>query len=102
MRRFLSPSRSCWRWPAVVAAVGSLPATPVSGFRHAVADSVRFAVATPSPSPTGCSDLKVNVTTAPVTRKGPYGVMRSTGSAAVALTFDDGPDPVNTPAMLPV
>jgi peptidoglycan-N-acetylglucosamine deacetylase len=31
---------------------------------------------------------------------GPYGARRTTGSAAVALTFDDGPDPVNTPLML--
>jgi peptidoglycan/xylan/chitin deacetylase (PgdA/CDA1 family) len=44
----------------------------------------------------------VTVTTAPVNRTGPYGVIRVTGSAAVALTFDDGPDPVNTPAMLDV
>jgi len=28
--------------------------------------------------------------------------MRVTGSTAVALTFDDGPDPVNTPAILDV
>jgi peptidoglycan/xylan/chitin deacetylase (PgdA/CDA1 family) len=31
---------------------------------------------------------------------GPLGSVTSTGSAAVALTFDDGPDPVTTPALL--
>jgi peptidoglycan/xylan/chitin deacetylase (PgdA/CDA1 family) len=31
---------------------------------------------------------------------GPAGSARKTGSDAVALTFDDGPDPVNTPALL--
>jgi peptidoglycan/xylan/chitin deacetylase (PgdA/CDA1 family) len=36
----------------------------------------------------------------PVNALGPAGSRKSTGSTAVALTFDDGPDPVNTPAML--
>jgi peptidoglycan/xylan/chitin deacetylase (PgdA/CDA1 family) len=31
---------------------------------------------------------------------GPDGSVTETGSAAVALTFDDGPDPVNTPKIL--
>ena len=31
---------------------------------------------------------------------GPYQSLRTTGSAAVALTFDDGPDPVQTPKIL--
>ena len=31
---------------------------------------------------------------------GPFGSLASTGSTAVALTFDDGPDPVNTPKIL--
>jgi peptidoglycan/xylan/chitin deacetylase (PgdA/CDA1 family) len=33
---------------------------------------------------------------------GPAGAMAITGSASVALTFDDGPDPVYTPQMLDV
>jgi peptidoglycan-N-acetylglucosamine deacetylase len=33
-------------------------------------------------------------------RRGPDGSLRTTGSSAVALTFDDGPDPVNTPPLL--
>jgi peptidoglycan/xylan/chitin deacetylase (PgdA/CDA1 family) len=35
-----------------------------------------------------------------VTQAGPSGELRGTGSDAVALTFDDGPDPTNTPALL--
>src|SRR5687768_2933224 len=31
---------------------------------------------------------------------GPFGARRSTGTAQVALTFDDGPDPTWTPATL--
>ena len=31
---------------------------------------------------------------------GPFSALRTTGSSRVALTFDDGPDPVNTPRML--
>lgn len=31
---------------------------------------------------------------------GPHGTLRSTGTASVALTFDDGPDPRWTPAVL--
>jgi peptidoglycan/xylan/chitin deacetylase (PgdA/CDA1 family) len=43
--------------------------------------------------------------TSPSTRgrrngRGPDGSQRTTGSSAVALTFDDGPDPVNTPPLL--
>lgn len=30
----------------------------------------------------------------------PAGTIKTTGSASVALTFDDGPDPVNTPKIL--
>jgi peptidoglycan/xylan/chitin deacetylase (PgdA/CDA1 family) len=40
------------------------------------------------------------VEAAAVDATGPYGSMRRTGSAAVALTFDDGPDPVVTPRLL--
>jgi peptidoglycan/xylan/chitin deacetylase (PgdA/CDA1 family) len=32
--------------------------------------------------------------------RGPAGSVRVTGSTRIALTFDDGPDPVNTPRML--
>jgi len=38
----------------------------------------------------------------PVTGHGPAGSIKNTGSDAVALTFDDGPDPVNTPLILDV
>jgi peptidoglycan/xylan/chitin deacetylase (PgdA/CDA1 family) len=37
-----------------------------------------------------------------VSGTGPYGSVAGTGTGAVALTFDDGPDPVWTPLMLAV
>lgn len=61
----------------MVAAAYSLPVTRCTGPRHA---------ATSAQAPT----------------HGPHGSINGTGSAAVALTFDDGPDPVNTPLMLEV
>jgi peptidoglycan/xylan/chitin deacetylase (PgdA/CDA1 family) len=42
------------------------------------------------------------VKSATAAETGPFGVRRTTGSTAVALTFDDGPDPVNTPRILDV
>jgi len=57
----------------------------------------------PSPSPTatppgpGAQSYDVRP---PGPRYGAYGSLRTTGSTTVALTFDDGPDPVNTPALL--
>jgi peptidoglycan/xylan/chitin deacetylase (PgdA/CDA1 family) len=47
-----------------------------------------------SPSPSGSRSGR------PDRSVGPGGSAKRTGSAAVALTFDDGPDPVQTPAML--
>ena len=70
--------------------------------------------ATPSPSPTttpspaavvstsDCAAPAVAVTAATAEAVGPFGARRTTGSRAVALTFDDGPDPVNTPLILDV
>lgn len=42
----------------------------------------------------------VKLSRAPVTGTGPAGSLRSTGTPGVALTFDDGPDPINTPKLL--
>jgi peptidoglycan/xylan/chitin deacetylase (PgdA/CDA1 family) len=47
----------------------------------------------PSPSPTRPSNALVG-------GDGPVGSITVTGSSSVALTFDDGPDPVNTPILL--
>jgi peptidoglycan/xylan/chitin deacetylase (PgdA/CDA1 family) len=48
-----------------------------------------------SPSPSGSRGGQP-----PDRSVGPGGSAKRTGSAAVALTFDDGPDPVQTPALL--
>jgi len=53
----------------------------------------------PKPAPMDCSG-KASTDKSPATGTGPLGTMKTTGSGAVALTFDDGPDPVNTPKIL--
>lgn len=58
--------------------------------------------AVPSPSPTEHSTVATGrPSAAPAgTGTGPSGSLRTTGSQAVALTFDDGPSPVWTPKYL--
>lgn len=53
----------------------------------------------PKPAPIDCSGT-ASVSLPAATGTGPLGTMRITGTEAVALTFDDGPDPVNTPKIL--
>jgi peptidoglycan/xylan/chitin deacetylase (PgdA/CDA1 family) len=55
--------------------------------------------APPRPSILDCSGT-ASIDRAPATGAGPLGTVKTTGSEAVALTFDDGPDPVNTPRIL--
>ncbi|WP_432991810.1 polysaccharide deacetylase family protein [Dactylosporangium sp. CA-233914] len=54
------------------------------------------AAASPSPAPSSSPSAPRSVRTA----DGPAGSFLTTGTAAVALTFDDGPDPINTPRLL--
>jgi len=53
-------------------------------------------VSQPSVDPTGSATIGPRAPTG----KGPAGALTTTGSAGVALTFDDGPDPEHTPALL--
>jgi peptidoglycan/xylan/chitin deacetylase (PgdA/CDA1 family) len=53
---------------------------------------------TPSPTPSPSRAAPASPSSVP--RTGPGGSERRTGTNSVALTFDDGPDPVNTPRML--
>src|ERR1041384_7225476 len=61
---------------------------------------------TPNPASTQKPPTVMNCTgTASSTRSqvsgtGPFGTTIATGSKDVALTFDDGPDPVNSPKIL--
>jgi peptidoglycan/xylan/chitin deacetylase (PgdA/CDA1 family) len=57
---------------------------------------------TPSPSLTGCAGPAVAMNRTASTAIGLNGSHKTTGSLTVALTFDDGPDPVNTPRILDV
>lgn len=60
--------------------------------------------APPSSSPTGPPAAKCSATEPthrpPAGGTTPAGTIKTTGDATVALTFDDGPDPVNTPKLL--
>ncbi|WP_426503848.1 polysaccharide deacetylase family protein [Dactylosporangium sp. McL0621] len=56
---------------------------------------------TPSRTPSKTAEGAFTVR-APGTGHGPAGSLSRTGGTAVALTFDDGPDPTNTPAILQV
>jgi peptidoglycan-N-acetylglucosamine deacetylase len=58
--------------------------------------SGRQAGRTATPEPTGAKPPSHVLTTG----DGPAGSVTGTGSAGVALTFDDGPDPANTPKIL--
>jgi peptidoglycan/xylan/chitin deacetylase (PgdA/CDA1 family) len=55
--------------------------------------------ASPSPSPTAQGRVAA-FAGSPRSGDGPSGSLRSTGTAAVALTFDDGPSPTWTPRIL--
>jgi peptidoglycan-N-acetylglucosamine deacetylase len=56
---------------------------------------------TPQPSPATTKTAAVTVARqTKVSGRGPGGSMRATGDESVALTFDDGPDPVYTPRLL--
>jgi peptidoglycan-N-acetylglucosamine deacetylase len=92
---------------AVLAATGcSRPVLAAS--RHVQGPSVTRSPSPITPSPAArestsdCAAPAVAVKSATAAETGPFGVRRTTGSTAVALTFDDGPDPVNTPRILDV
>jgi peptidoglycan/xylan/chitin deacetylase (PgdA/CDA1 family) len=51
------------------------------------------------PAPLNCTGT-ATIDRPPATGSGPLGSRTTTGSNAVALTFDDGPDPINTPRIL--
>ncbi|MFG1993870.1 polysaccharide deacetylase family protein [Actinoplanes sp. NPDC048988] len=74
--------------PSSATAAPSTPAPPPSS-----------APVSPSPSATASPTASASPS-ATARGSGPAGSLMTTGSAAVALTFDDGPDPVQTPKML--
>ena len=76
----------------------TLAASPSASARpSASAAATPTAAATRKPK---AKATKARVATA--SRVGPPGTVSMTGSKSVALTFDDGPDPVNTPKLLDV
>jgi peptidoglycan/xylan/chitin deacetylase (PgdA/CDA1 family) len=95
---------------SAVSATGQAPAAPVSSAPPAP-DASPSASASPSarpstrPStarPTSKAAEAAFTVRPPGTGHGPAESLSRTSGTAVALTFDDGPDPVNTPAILQV
>jgi peptidoglycan/xylan/chitin deacetylase (PgdA/CDA1 family) len=83
--------------PAVAASpsASARPSTPATPSVAATPLAAAGPSATPGPK---AKATKARVATA--SRVGPAGTVSMTGSKSVALTFDDGPDPVTTPKLL--
>jgi peptidoglycan-N-acetylglucosamine deacetylase len=79
---------------ATATASPTIAASPSASAR-ATALAAPSIAASPKPKPKA-SKARV----AAASRVGPAGTVSMTGSTSVALTFDDGPDPVNTPKLL--
>jgi peptidoglycan/xylan/chitin deacetylase (PgdA/CDA1 family) len=70
------------------------PGTPAAGTPAAPAPATPAPTPSVAPQPTGEPSVAVP------DGDGPARSLRTTGSQAIALTFDDGPDPVETPKIL--
>jgi peptidoglycan/xylan/chitin deacetylase (PgdA/CDA1 family) len=93
--------------PASPAAAASPLATATSPASSASAPvAVALPSRTPRPTPTRTASGALSCgSTVPQVRppargSGPFGSQSVTGTQNVALTFDDGPDPINTPKLL--
>ncbi|MDG4768240.1 polysaccharide deacetylase family protein [Solwaraspora sp. WMMD406] len=87
---------------------GPTPATPTPATPDVPAPPTSTSPARPTPSTSATASdpppAMVTPRRPPLApdRSGPYGTRRTSGSAAVALTFDDGPHPVHTRQTLDV
>jgi peptidoglycan/xylan/chitin deacetylase (PgdA/CDA1 family) len=88
----------CAAQPATVSALPT--AIPSNDTSEGPDPPVSSATPAPSASALNCVGPIAAARATPASQVGPYGAREVTGSADVALTFDDGPDPVNTPLML--
>ncbi len=76
-----------------------IPSPSVSPSPSPVPKSTKPSSPKPPPGPLKCTDT-ASLERSKISGTGPFGTVISTGSKDVALTFDDGPDPVNTPRIL--
>ena len=88
---------------------GAAPATSAASATASAAPAPSHAAKSPAATPPATAPTKTKPATKakPVRKKrartiagGPAGSLTRTGRAGVALTFDDGPDPVQTPRLL--
>ncbi|MEV1288430.1 polysaccharide deacetylase family protein [Micromonospora sp. NPDC049679] len=76
----------------------ALPGNTPSSTAHALSRKATPTASPPPPTPSPTQPGQT--TTVSRTGTGPFGTQRTTGTKGVALTFDDGPDPVWTPKLL--
>lgn len=75
--------------------------TPTPSTVEPAPPSTSTAPPRPSATPPPAPPVVVNPASLPAaTNHGPFGSMATTGTKSVALTFDDGPEPVGTPQIL--
>jgi peptidoglycan/xylan/chitin deacetylase (PgdA/CDA1 family) len=67
---------------------------------HKIPADPRTTSAAPKPSPSASVKAPASEVKLPTGGLGPGHSLRTTGSKAISLTFDDGPDPVQTPKIL--
>lgn len=93
---------------ALLAGLTALALSSCASPAHSKASALKFpSPPAPSETPSAAASLtpeappsKTPPPKSPGPGRGPDGSAKTTGSDAVALTFDDGPDPVNTPPLL--
>ena len=96
-----SPSASSSRAPLVpVAAPGSTEPSPSPSLSPSASPSPSLPPSTPPTSRKPAPAATTRAPQTPATGSGPAGSKAVTGNSTVALTFDDGPDPVTTPPLL--
>jgi peptidoglycan/xylan/chitin deacetylase (PgdA/CDA1 family) len=93
------------RWVSAAPATSSAPAPSRSTAEAPAAAPTKPVRHEPAPAKPAAGPVKGPARKKPAKRVqahagGPAGSLMRTGGAAVALTFDDGPDPVQTPRML--
>jgi len=98
----VSPVSSAERAAAAIAGKGVKATAPTGGPKHSAPGANPQTPAKPStPAAKPSASASTPTDTVPV-GAGPGNSLRTTGTDAVALTFDDGPDPVQTPKILAV
>jgi peptidoglycan/xylan/chitin deacetylase (PgdA/CDA1 family) len=99
-RRRTTPPRALAALAAVLITLTGCGSTPARAVPPPQPSASSSRTTPPSPSANPKPVLPVGPTAPGGVPKGPAGSLVETGTSAIALTFDDGPDPVTTPKLL--